>query len=173
MGTGWNYNAKVGFSYRAAFPPGPAVPPHSAAPPPCLAAPPKRLAAPPRPAALPRPPVACLLILKNLAYDEYKLFLIKHIDCIPRHTFHGRLRLPSRSPPQRRRGDHVPAAAASTGRAHRGQGSVPYTALVTVNNQFPGLKLVGAEYLGFWDSKNVNSIKIVLGLCPENCIKDS
>ena len=47
------------------------------------------------------------------------------------------------------------------------------TALVTVNNQFPGLKLVWAEYLGFWDFKNINFIKIVLGLCQENGIKDS
>ena len=47
------------------------------------------------------------------------------------------------------------------------------TALVTVNNQFPGLKSVWAEYLGFWDFKNINFIKIVLGLCQENGIKDS
>ena len=51
--------------------------------------------------------------------------------------------------------------------------SCVFTALVTVNNQFPGLKLAWAEYLGFWDFKNINFIKIVLGLCQENGIKDS
>ena len=37
-----------------------------------------------------------------------------------------------------------------------------------MNNQFPGLKMVWAEYLEFWDYKNVNFIKIVLRLCPGN-----